>query len=47
MHLTSIKGQRQKSALMVGIEVAGVRPALATALFRDGNLSLARAARAA
>ena len=37
-------------ALMVGIEAAGVldargvRPALATALFRDGALSLARAA---
>jgi len=37
-------------ALMVGIELAGVldakgvKPALATALFRDGNLSLARAA---
>jgi len=37
-------------ALMVGIEslgvldARGVRPALATALFRDGNLSLARAA---
>jgi len=40
-------------ALMVGIEAAGVldaagvRPALATALFRDGNLSLARAAQLA
>ncbi|ESQ15646.1 MAG: type II toxin-antitoxin system Phd/YefM family antitoxin [Thiohalocapsa sp. PB-PSB1] len=37
-------------ALMLGIELAGgldakgVKPALATALFRDGNLSLARAA---
>ncbi len=37
-------------ALLVGIEAAGVleargvRPALATALFRDGALSLARAA---
>lgn len=37
-------------ALMVGVEMAGgldakgVRAALATALFRDGNLSLARAA---
>ncbi|MEO5343710.1 MAG: type II toxin-antitoxin system Phd/YefM family antitoxin [Gammaproteobacteria bacterium SHHR-1] len=36
-------------ALMVGVEalggldLAGVRPALATALFRDGHLSLARA----
>lgn len=40
-------------ALMVGIELAGgldakgVKPALATALFRDGKLSLARAARLA
>ncbi len=40
-------------ALMVGVELAGgleakgVKPALATALFRDGNLSLARAARLA
>jgi predicted HTH domain antitoxin len=38
---------------MVGIDLAGgldakgVRPALATALFRDGNLSLVRAARLA
>jgi predicted HTH domain antitoxin len=40
-------------ALMVGVELAGVleakgvKPALAAALFRDGNLSLARAARLA
>ncbi|NEX18328.1 MAG: prevent-host-death protein [Halochromatium sp.] len=40
-------------ALMVGVELAGgldakgVKPALATALFRDGSLSLARAARLA
>jgi len=40
-------------AVMVGLEitgaldVAGVKPALATALFRDGHLSLARAARVA
>jgi predicted HTH domain antitoxin len=40
-------------ALMVGVDLAGVldakgvKPALATALFRDGNLSLARAARLA
>jgi predicted HTH domain antitoxin len=39
--------------LMVGVEMTGmleargVRPALATALFRDGHLSLARAARLA
>lgn len=40
-------------AVLVGLELAGVldekgvRPALATALFRDGHLSLARAARLA
>ena len=40
-------------AIMVGLasigalDLAGVRAALATALFRDGNLSLARAARVA
>jgi predicted HTH domain antitoxin len=40
-------------ALMVGMNLAGVldargvKPALATALFRDGHLSLARAARLA
>ena len=40
-------------ALMVGLaatgalDLAGVRAALATALFRDGHLSLARAARVA
>lgn len=40
-------------AVLVGIELAGVlhekgvRPALATALFRDGHLSLPRAARLA
>ena len=40
-------------ALMIGVELAGcldaegVRPALATALFRDGHLSLTRAARLA
>ena len=40
-------------ALMIGVELAGgldakgVKPALATALFRDGNLSLAPAARLA
>jgi predicted HTH domain antitoxin len=40
-------------ALMIGVELAGgldakgIKPALATALFRDGNLSLARAARLA
>jgi predicted HTH domain antitoxin len=45
-----VMNRDKPDALMVGIEaagvldVAGVRPALATALFRDGNLSLARAA---
>lgn len=45
-----VMNRHQPDALMVGIEVAGVleargvRPALATALFRDGHLSLARAA---
>ena len=40
-------------ALIVGVDLAGgldakgVKPALATALFRDGSLSLARAARLA
>lgn len=43
----------QPDALMVGVNqidalrADGVRPALATALFRDGHLSLARAARLA
>ncbi len=45
-----VMNRDRPSALMVGIEAAGVleargvRPALATALFRDGALSLARAA---
>jgi predicted HTH domain antitoxin len=48
-----VMNRDKPDALMVGIEaagvleVAGVRPALATALFRDGHLSLARAARLA
>jgi predicted HTH domain antitoxin len=48
-----VMNRDQPHALMVGIgrtgalDVEGVRPALATALFRDGNLSLARAARVA
>lgn len=48
-----VMNRDRPDALMVGIELAGVmdeagvRPALATALFRDGNLSLARAARLA
>lgn len=45
-----VMNRDRPDALMVGIEAAGVleargvRPALATALFRDGALSLARAA---
>jgi predicted HTH domain antitoxin len=48
-----VMNRDKPDALMVGIEAAGVldvkgvRPALATALFRDGHLSLARAARVA
>ncbi|MDP2371805.1 UPF0175 family protein [Rhodoferax sp.] len=48
-----VMNRDKPDALLVGIESAkvldakGVRPALATALFRDGNLSLARAARLA
>lgn len=45
-----VMNRDRPDALMVGIEAAGVldaagvRPALATALFRDGQLSLVRAA---
>lgn len=45
--------RNKPAALLVGIEAAGVldcagvRPALATALFRDSHLSLVRAARLA
>lgn len=45
-----VMNRDRPDALMVGVETAGVleakgvRPALATALFRDGHLSLARAA---
>ena len=45
-----VMNRDKPDALMVGIErtgaldIKGVKPALATALFRDGNLSLARAA---
>lgn len=45
-----VMNRDRPDALMVGIEAsgaldkAGVRPALATALFRDGHLSLSRAA---
>jgi len=48
-----VMNRDKPDALMVGIEAsgvldfAGVRPALATALFRDGHLSLLRAARLA
>ncbi|WP_295451223.1 UPF0175 family protein [uncultured Thiodictyon sp.] len=51
--LVVVMNRDKPDALMVGVELAGVldakgvRPALATALFRDGNLSLARAARLA
>ena len=45
-----VMNRNQPDTLMVGVEQAGVleakgvRPALATALFKDGSLSLARAA---
>jgi predicted HTH domain antitoxin len=48
-----VMNRDKPEALMVGVESAkvldikGVRPALATALFRDGHLSLARSARLA
>ena len=48
--LVLVLNRDQPDALMVGVELAGVldaegvRPALATALFRDGHLSLARGA---
>lgn len=48
-----VMNRDRPDALMVGIETAGilsatgVKPALATALFRDGHLSLARSARLA
>ncbi len=48
-----VMNRDKPDALMLGVECAkvltvkGVRPALATALFRDGHLSLARAARLA
>lgn len=48
-----VMNRDKPDALMVGIKasgvlnMAGVRPALATALLRDGHLSLARAARLA
>ncbi len=51
--LVVVLNRDKPDALMVGVELAGVldaegvKPALATALFRDGHLSLARAARLA
>jgi predicted HTH domain antitoxin len=48
-----VMNRDKPDALMVGIEATGVlgekgvRPALATALFRDGHLSLVRASRLA
>ena len=48
-----VMNRDKPDALMVGIEASGllegkgVRPALATALFRDGHLSLVRSARLA
>jgi len=48
-----VMNRDKPDALMVGVEslkvldAKGVRPALATALFKDGHLSLARAARLA
>lgn len=48
-----VMNRNTPDAVMVGIgalgvlDVKGVRPALATALFRDGNLSLTRAAHVA
>ena len=51
--LVVVMNRDKPDALMVGVGLAGVldakgvRPALATALLRDGNLSLARAARLA
>ncbi len=48
-----VMNRDRPDALLVGVEASGVldaqgvRPALATALFRDGNLSLVRAAKLA
>lgn len=48
-----VMNRDRPDALLVGVETAGmleakgVKPALATALFRDGHLSLARSARLA
>ena len=52
-HVVLVMNRDKPEALMVGIESSkvldakGVRPALATALFKDGHLSLARAAKLA
>lgn len=51
--LVVVKNRDRPDALMVGLastgalDLPGVRTALATALFRDGHLSLARAAKVA
>ena len=51
--LVVVMNRDRPDAMMVGLEpsdmldVAGARQALATALFRDGHLSLARSARVA
>ena len=51
--LVVVMNRDRPDALMVGLastgalDLAGVRAALATALFRDGHLSLARASRVA
>ncbi len=51
--LVLVMNRNKPDALMIGLEkiktldLPGVRIALATALFRDGDLSLARAARVA
>ena len=51
--LVVVMNRDRPDALIVGIETAGmldakgVKPALATALFRDGHLSLVRSARLA
>lgn len=48
-----VMNRDRPDAIMVGVEaagvleVSGVRPALATALFRDGHLSLVRSAKLA
>ena len=52
-HLVVVMNRDRPDAMLIGmqdnpmLDQAGVRTALATALFRDGNLSLARSARLA